>query len=426
MVSKSLIELGYTPAHTDPCLFYKREGSWYSIFGLYVDDCIYFGNHKTWQQELRDLFIQKYQVTKFSRNKLSYLGLNIINYPDNGYTSIDQIVYIDSIIEKYGLQYKDFKSRQEQVLTPSTAEFFQNDDTLPTDNCDQQLFRSTIMALLYVAKRTRPDILFETIYLTSRNGKANIIDFKKLHRIMSYLTTTRTKKLEFWRTDAIPISIDVFADASHMVHVDLKGHTGCVIMFNGNMVYTISKKQNLVAESSCESELYAVHHAGHMARWISNLLQDLTIHLHSPIRILQDNQSTIKLVDKGYGQFGRTKHIQKRFFSLKDLISNNVAVLLYLPTDVMVADMLTKPLPYQLHSKFSKAIMQGLLDVGHLISKGSVRYLDLNKTKDTRSQVARIRDVRIHLFGRSDSGEKISATNDHGAWIRNKKDREEE
>ena len=77
--------------------------------------------------------------------------------------------------------------------------------------------------------------------------------------------------------------------------------------------------------------------------------------------------------------------------------------------------MLTKRLTYQLHSKFSKATMQGLLDVGHLISKGSVRYLDLNKTKDTRSQVARIRDVRIHLFGRSDSGEK-SSTTDHGAW----------
>jgi len=113
------------------------------------------------------------------------------------------------------------------------------------------------------------------------------------------------------------------------------------------------------------------------------------------------------------------------FFSLKDLISHNVAVLIYLPTDLMLADMLTKPLPYQLHSKFSKAIMQGLLEVGHLISKGSVRYLDLNKTKDTRSQVARIHDVRIHLFGRSESGEKISAT-DHGPWNRNKKDREDE
>jgi len=43
------------------------------------------------------------------------------------------------------------------------------------------------MALLYVAKRTRPDILFETIFLTSRNGKATDEDQKKLDRVMCYL-----------------------------------------------------------------------------------------------------------------------------------------------------------------------------------------------------------------------------------------------
>ena len=48
----------------------------------------------------------------------------------------------------------------------------------------------------------------------------------------------------------------------------------------------------------------------------------------------------------------------------------------------MIADMLTKSLQYNLHSKFSKAIMQGLFDVPNLISKGSVKYLGLNKVKD--------------------------------------------
>jgi len=45
MVSQSLIQLGYTVAHTDSCLFSKREGCYYSIVGLYVDDCLYFGNN---------------------------------------------------------------------------------------------------------------------------------------------------------------------------------------------------------------------------------------------------------------------------------------------------------------------------------------------------------------------------------------------
>ena len=120
--------------------------------------------------------------------------------------------------------------------------------------------------------------------------------------------------------------------------------------------------------------------------------------MQSPIRILQDNQSTMKLLDKGYGQFGRTKHIKKRYFSIKYLLDNHKAILVYIPTDIMIDDMLTKPHQYNLHSKFSKAIMQGLLDVPDLISNGSVNYLGLNKVKDTRNQVDCIRDVRIYTF----------------------------
>ena len=66
----------------------------------------------------------------------------------------------------------------------------------------------------------------------------------------------------------------------------------------------------------------------------------------------------MKLLEKGYGQFGRTKHIKKRYFSIKDLIDNHKVIIQYIPTDIMIADMLTKPLQYNLHSKFSKAIMQ--------------------------------------------------------------------
>ena len=135
-----------------------------------------------------------------------------------------------------------------------------------------------------------------------------------------------------------------------------------------------------------------------MARWIHNIFNDLQLPLTNLIRILQDNQSTIKLIDKGYGQFGRTKHVQKRFFSIKDLIIQRIAILVYLRTELMLADLLTKSVPYQLHSKFSKAIMLGLVDVTDLISKGSVGYIMLNKTKDARSQVDRIWAIKNHLL----------------------------
>jgi hypothetical protein len=41
----------------------------------------------------------------------------------------------------------------------------------------------------------------------------------------------------------------------------------------------------------------------------------------------------------------RTKHIDTRFHFIRDLIKDNVIEIKYLPTDHMIADILTKALP---------------------------------------------------------------------------------
>ena len=86
-----------------------------------------------------------------------------------------------------------------------------------------------------------------------------------------------------------------------MVHDDTKSHSGCVLLLNGNYIYTKSSKQSMVAESSCESELYAHLIRETMVRWIDNFLDNIKIpHLHK-ITFYKDNMTTIKLIDKGYG-----------------------------------------------------------------------------------------------------------------------------
>ena len=45
------------------------------------------------------------------------------------------------------------------------------------------------------------------------------------------------------------------------------------------------------------------------------------------------------------GQHQRTKHIDIRHHFIKDLVDSGQVLLKYLPTDKMLADILTKPLP---------------------------------------------------------------------------------
>ena len=60
--------------------------------------------------------------------------------------------------------------------------------------------------------------------------------------------------------------------------------------------------------------------------------------------IAQDNQSTIRLAEKGSGNHNRTKHINLRYFYITELIDNGKVQLQYQPTKNMLSDLLTKPL----------------------------------------------------------------------------------
>jgi hypothetical protein len=58
--------------------------------------------------------------------------------------------------------------------------------------------------------------------------------------------------------------------------------------------------------------------------------------------------STIALIEKGRPASERTRHINIRYFFIKDKIQSGDLELKYLPTEEMVADILTKPLQGEL------------------------------------------------------------------------------
>ena len=60
--------------------------------------------------------------------------------------------------------------------------------------------------------------------------------------------------------------------------------------------------------------------------------------------IKQDSTSTIKLAENGRSNSDRTKHIQVRFFFVKQYLDQKVMKTSHCPTKEMIADILTKPI----------------------------------------------------------------------------------
>ena len=94
--------------------------------------------------------------------------------------------------------------------------------------------------------------------------------------------------------------------------------------------------------------------------WIRSILEEEGFP-QGTNKIMQDNMSTITMAEKGKGTFTNSKHIDVRYFWMKDKVDTKIFNLVHSPTNDMIADGLTKVLR---GAKFVEARRQ-LLNIGN-------------------------------------------------------------
>ena len=91
----------------------------------------------------------------------------------------------------------------------------------------RERFHSITAKLLYLSKRTRPDILTAVAFLTKRVLKRQRDDYDKLIRTIQYIRGTQHMGITFEVHE--PIHVTAYIDASFAIHPDMKSHTGSVV-----------------------------------------------------------------------------------------------------------------------------------------------------------------------------------------------------
>ena len=76
-----------------------------------------------------------------------------------------------------------------------------------------------------------------------------------------------------------------------------------------------------------------------------------------PALVHQDNLSTIALADKGNSSSQRTRHVNIRYFFLKDRIEAKEFVVKHCATENVIADIFTKPLQGQKFLDFRRVVL---------------------------------------------------------------------
>jgi hypothetical protein len=331
-VDSHLTNLGFKATKADKCLYTKDTEDGKLILSLHVDDMLLSSPNKHWQIWFESEMEKHFELSK-QYDKLSYLGIQI-RKESNGDIRLTQQGYIETILKRYR-----FDNLAKTPKTPSTDNMLTDDDEAKPINKKDYL--SLTMALMYVARFTRPDILFSVSYLATKCSNPNEWHFMKLKRILKYLAGTQNEGMTF-RSD-VPFVPAVYVDASHLIHQDGRGHHGMLITNGSAPVGYRSVKLKLMTRSSSETELVSLEDSATYAIWYILLLKELGTNFTKPITIYQDNKSTIIMAAQG-PNFKRTKHLMGREMFIKEHITNNDIKLKYVDSKNMVADILTKSL----------------------------------------------------------------------------------
>ena len=119
-------------------------------------------------------------------------------------------------------------------------------------------------------------------------------------------------------------------------------------MLCGAAISWQSKKQSVVAMSSCEAEYIALSSCAREAVWLRRLLADLGERQEEPTRILVDNTSAIALA-RNPEFHARTKHIQLHYHYVRQALTEGEVDVQHCNTKDQVADGLTKSLSRDRH-----------------------------------------------------------------------------
>ncbi|KAI2496759.1 Reverse transcriptase (RNA-dependent DNA polymerase) [Fragilaria crotonensis] len=128
-------------------------------------------------------------------------------------------------------------------------------------------------------------------------------------------------------------------------------------MLGKGAIYGTSTRQKINTKSSTEAELVGVNDILPQALWTRYFLEAQGYAVNESI-VYQDNKSTILLAENGKASSGkRTRHINIRYFFIKDRVASGEVKIEHCPTNEMVGDFFTKPLQGMQFMKFRDEIM---------------------------------------------------------------------
>ena len=343
-VRAELEDMGYTRTEADHAVFVRFRDGVVSIILLYVDDFTMVCKDITLIEGDKEALMEAYDMTDLG--EITYiLGIHVKRDREAGRIELSQQRQIEDILERFG------KADVRSISTPALAN--EHLHKLDTPEIDVKSYQQAVGALMYPMLGTRPDLAYAVGILGRHAANPGEEHQRALDRVFRYLAGSKDWTLVYQRGTEEALTLGGFVDADWAnERSDRSSTSGYVFKLAGGAISWSSKKQTSIALSSTEAEYIAGAHATKEAVWLRRLLTELGLDTNDPTTLQMDNQSAMKIA-KNPQFHDRTKHIEVRYHYLRRKVEDEEIELEYVPTGEQIADIMTKGLAGEKHSKFT-------------------------------------------------------------------------
>jgi hypothetical protein len=318
----------------EECLYRYRKGSSVIIIWIHVDDGIVFSNNTITLGQLRNNLESSLRV-KWDDRPEKLVGLKL-DYSGNA-IYLSQRLLIDQTIKKVREEVQD------KIIPTYTPLLGDNLVTNWGDSVSPTLYQSFIGSLNYLALGIRPDLSYAVNYLARFSSNPNETHWAALSHLIQYLATNSDKKLKLQVTSD---SVVTWSDANWGGEFQ-RLTSGFLITFLGSPIAWGSRRQKVVATSTCAAEFISLGSSVDFLLFLIPIFQSLDI--HPPLHLNCDNRAAVLVSDDNASK-GRMKSLERNFFFVNDAVREHNIKLNWVSTSSNIADFFTKSLRANLHT----------------------------------------------------------------------------
>jgi hypothetical protein len=198
---------------------------------------------------------------------------------------------------------------------------------------------------MYAQVCTRSDLAFVTGMLDRYQKNPDISHWNGIKKALRYIQGTKGLMLTYERSDSLEIV--GYSDSNFAVCLDTDRSTsGCVFKLSGGAISWSSSKQTVMTSSTMYAEFVACYEAMGQAMWLKKFVPGIRVvdSIERPLKLYCDNEPAV-LYAHSNKKTKAAKHINIRFYVVKEKIQDQTISLEQISTKKMIADPLTKGLP---------------------------------------------------------------------------------